>query len=141
MESVDVIYDIWKNVNNSYYFKTGRERTVGNETFMEYTVYRFDGAEFLKGDKISEVVPKRNYIMYVTDTDKVLHFMTYSKQEKAKIQLFFTRLDHDRVTHPAFEIFTESDNSISIKVYQGRELKYDYDVETIFTTRWELNEE
>lgn len=141
VESVDVIYDIWKNNNNSYYFKTGRERTVGSETFMEYTVYRFDGAEFLKADKISEVIPRKTYLMYVTDTDKVLHFMSYSKQEKAKVQLYFTRLDHDRVTHPAFEIYTESPTSIAFKIYQGRELKYDYDVETIFTTRWDLNEE
>ena len=141
VESVDVIYDIWKNINGSYYFKTGRERTVGNETFMEYKVYRFDGQEFLKGDKISEVIPRRTYVMYVTDSDKVLHFMTYSKQEKAKLQLYFTKLDHDSVTHPAFEIYTESDYSIAFKVYQGRELKYDYDVETVFTTKWELNED
>ncbi len=141
VESVEIIYDIWKNMNSSYYFKTGRERTVGSESFREYTVYRFDGTEFLKKDKISEIIPRKTYIMYLTETDKVLHFMTYSKQEKAKVQLHFTKLEHDSVTHPAFEIFTESDTSIAFKVYQGRELKYDYDVETIFTSNWDLNED
>ena len=141
VESVDVIYDVWKNVNSSYYFKTGRERTVGSDTFMEYSIYRFDGQEFLKGDRITAVIPRKSFVMYVTQNDKILHYITYSKQEKATVKLAFTKLDHDDFTHPAFDIYSESDYSMALKVYQGRELKYDYDIVTVFTSNWDLNNE
>ncbi len=141
VDSVDVIYDIWKNVNNTYYFKTGRERIIGKESFMEYTVYRFDGTEFLKAERITEVVPRRTYLMYVTATDNKLHFLLYSKQEKATVQLKFSKLDFDQYSHPAFEIYTENDFSMSLKIYQGRDLKYPYEIQTVFTQNWELNNE
>lgn len=141
VESVDVIYDIWKNVNNTYYFKTGRERTVGKESFMDYTVYRFDGNEFLKAERITTIIPRKTYLMYVTSTDNKLHFMLYSKQEKATVKLNFNRMDYDQFTHPAFEIYTDNGFSMTLKVYEGRELKYPYEMVTVFTEQWDLNNE
>jgi len=141
VEAVDVIYDVWKNSNNSYYFKTGRERTVGEETFRDYSVYRFDGTEFLKKDRVTEIIPRKTYLMYITANDNKLHFMTYSGQEKWTVQLAFSRMDHDRLAHPAFEIYTENDFSMALKVYKGRDLKYDYEIVTVMTQKWDLNEE
>ena len=141
VESVDIIYDVWKNVNNSYYFKTGHKRTIGSEQFMEYSIYRFDGAEFLKGDHITEIMPKKNYIMYLTASDSKLHFIVYSKKEKYTVQLNFSQMEHDQYTHPAFDIYYDNDYSLSLKIYDGRELKYGYEVITVFTQNWDFNDD
>jgi len=141
VESVEVIYDIWQNANKTYYFKTGNETVVANNTYLNYSIYRADGVQFLRGDRITAIIPRTQYIMYVTAADNKLHFLTYSNREPYSLQLAFYQLDHDEFTHPAFEIMSESEVSIAIKVFYGRELKHDYDVKTVFTQHWEYNEE
>lgn len=140
-ESVDPIYDVWRNDNLTYYFKTGRTRTIGEETFVDYKIYRIDGKEFLNVDKVTLIVPRSNCVFYLTSIDNVLHFIDYSKEEKYKLQLAFSEMDYDELTHPAFQITRENKGVITLKVYKGRELKYDYENVVVNTVRWENNEQ
>ncbi len=140
-ESVDPIYDVWRNHNNTFYFKTGRDRTIGSETFVDYKIYRLDGQEFLNIDKVTSIDEKDKYIMYVTSEDNKLHFMDYGKNEKHVLQLKFSNLNHNNLNHPAYEIFRDNGTTLILHVYQGRELKYDYDNITVFVDRWELNQD
>lgn len=139
VESADPIYDVWRNGNLTYYFKTGKDRTVGNDTFVDYKIYRFDGKDFLNKDKVTQVLFRSNYVMYVTSNDNVLHFMDYSGEEKYKIQLLFSNMFYSELTHPAFEIYYENINHISIRVWQGRELSYDYENFSVNVKNWENN--
>ena len=92
-------------------------------------------------DKVTLIVPRGNCVFYLTATDSVLHFIDYSKEEKYKLQLAFSNMESDDFNHPAFEIAREYNGIITLKVYQGRELKYDYENVSINTVRWENNEE
>ncbi len=138
-ESVDPIYDVWRNHNNTFYFKTGRDRTVGSNTFVDYKIYRLDGQELLNVDKVVSIEEKPTYIMYLTADDNKLHFMDYGKHEKYVVQLYFSELHHNNLSHPAYETMNENDSILILRVFQGRELKYDYDTISIFVSRWELN--
>ena len=48
-------------------------------------------------------------------------------------------MKHDKYTNPAFAIQNENDNVMILKIFQGRDLTYDYETLTIFTTKWENN--
>ena len=138
-ESVDPIYDVWRNHNNTFYFKTGRDRTIGSETIIDYKIYRIDGKEFLNIDKVTSIDERASYVMYVTSEDNKLHFIDYGKNEKYTVQLYFSNLNHNNLSHPAYEIHNENENIIFLYVYKGRELKYDYESVSVFTNKWDLN--
>lgn len=138
-ESVDVIYDVWRNDNLTYYFKTGRDRTVGTESFVDYSIYRIDGKKFLSGDRITQIVVRSNCVFYLTEKDSTLHFIDYSGEEKYKLKLAFSKVDHDDFSHPAFEIFYEMNGVITFRVYKGRELSYSFDTYSVNTKHWEYN--
>ena len=139
--STDPIYDVWRNDNLTYYYKTGKERTVGDETFIDYKVYRIDGKIFLNVDRVTLVEVRSNCIFYLTANDSVLHFIDYSNEEKYKVQLAFSNMEKDSFNHPAFEIAREYSGIIVLHVYQGRDLKYDFESIPVNTVRWESNEE
>lgn len=139
-ESVDPIYDVWKNNNYTYYFKTGRDRTIGDETFVDFRIFRIDGNEFLNIDKVTQIVERDTYIMYLTSEDNTLHFMDYGKAERYKIKLYFSKMHYDEFSHPAFQIYSENKGVLLLRIYKGRELKYDYETKTVNTNRWDFNE-
>lgn len=138
-ESVEPIYDVWRNGNMTYYFKTGRHRTVGNESFTDYNLYRMDGSEFLVKDRVTAILPRDKYIMYLTNNDKVLHFIDYSTEEKHKIKLYFTDLSDSQYTNPAFEINYEKKGVITFKVYKQRSNSNEYDYVSVNTQYWDYN--
>ncbi len=138
-ESVDPIYDVWRNANLTYYFKTGKDRTIGKDNIVDYKIFRIDGKQFLGVDKVTQILQRPKYIMYITMDDDILHFMDYSGEEKYKYQLVFSEMGNDGYTHPAFEIFSESEKSITLKVWQGREVKYNYITHVVNTDKWEYN--
>ncbi len=138
--SSDPIYDVWRNDNLTYYYKTGKKRTVGDDSFIDYKIYRIDGTEFLNLDRVTFIGARSNCIFYLTASDNILHFIDYSKEEKYKVKLAFNNLEKDRFNHPAFEIAREYNGIIILYVYQGRELKYDYESISVNTVRWENNE-
>ena len=140
-ESVDPIYDVWRNSNNSYYFKTGRDRTVGSETFVDYKIYRLDGKELLNVDRVTSIDHRPTFIMYVTANDNKLHFMDYAKKERFVLPLKFSKIEHNNLTHPAYEILVETELTLYIRVYQGRELKYDHEDFTVYIKNWDYNYE
>lgn len=139
-EEIDVpIYDVWRNTNLTYYYKTGKDRVVGNDSFVDYKVYRIDGKKFIDGDRITQVVERDKTIFYITSTDNVLHFVDYSGEEKYKIQLAFSDMNYDYTRHPAFEIWYEKGDYITFRVYKGREKSYDFDTISVNVSHWEYN--
>ena len=137
--SADPIYNVWTNNNMTTYFKTGRDKTVGKDTYTEYEIYKLNGQEFLTTDGITQIIERDSFIVYLTLNDKKLHFLDYGKKEKYTVQLYFTEMKHDKYTNPAFAIQNENDNVMILKIFQGRDLTYDYETLTIFTTKWENN--
>ncbi len=135
------IYDVWMNNNRTYYIKTGTERTVGADSFIDYKIYRMDDFSriLLSGDRITQVLQRSTFIMYITANDNVLHFMDYGGDEKYRIQLNFSRMDYDDLTHPAFSIYNESDGFMVLRIYETRKLSYDYESKTVNIKRWDLN--
>lgn len=140
VESSEPIYDVWRNSNNTYYFKVGINRTVGTETFIDYKIYRIDGKTFLNEDRVTSIIERDKYIIYLTSKDNKLHFMDYGKEERYSIQLYFSELKHTDLTHPAFQIFSENKGVILFRIYKGRELSYSYESKTVNTNYWESNE-
>ena len=140
-ESYYPIYNVWKNDNQTYYFKNGQDRTVGEESFIDFKIYRLDGTTFLDSEHISCIGERGSYIMYITSNNNVLHFIDYGKTEKYKVQLKFSRMDYDEFSNPAFKIVSERDTSLRIDVYNGRALGTG-DPEHLFinTGHWEWND-
>lgn len=140
VESVDPIYDVWRNNNLTYYIKTGKDRTVGNESFTDYKIFRMeDGREFLNIDRVTQIFERESYVAYLTSTDNKLHFIDYGKTEKYTINLKFSQMKHTTVTNPAFTIRKESGNTISINVYKQRAVidrSNDYDTISINIKYW-----
>jgi len=139
-ETETPIYDVWRNTNLTYYYKTGKDVTENNKDFVEYSVYRIDGQEFLSGKNIIEIVERDNCLFYLTSHDNVLHFLDYSKEEKYRIQLAFSELEHTYLTNPAFEIHSETNSRIVFRVYEGRDKSYTYNTIYVNTEKWEYNQ-
>ena len=136
----DPIYNVWRNANMTYYFKTGKDRTVGNDTFVDYKIYRLeDGKIFLNVDRVTQIHEMPKYIMYLTSSDNKLHFIDYSKEEKVTLQLYFSEMKHNELSHPAFSIRRETDSFVSVDIYKGRELAYDYETYGISLRTWEVD--
>lgn len=140
VENIELpIYDVWRNSNLTYYYKIGKERTSGNNSLVDYKVYRLDGKKFIDDEKVTQVVAKDTYVFYLTSNDNVLHFVDYSGIERHKIQLAFSEMKHDFTTNPAFEIFHESNDFIVLRVYQGRTKSYSFDTISVNIKHWEYN--
>ena len=136
IETADPIYDVWCNSNNTFYIKTGKERIVGSNNFIQYKVYRIDGKEFLTENEIVHIIEKAKYIMYISRTDKKLKFMDYRGDIKYEVQLYFTVMDSDDLHHPAFRIDYDKKDYLVLWVYKGRELEYDYEQVYLDTLNW-----
>lgn len=139
-ESVNPIYNVWRNDNMTYWFKTGRDRTVGDETFVDYKIYRIDGKELLNEDKVTQVIERGNCYVYLTSTNNTLNFADYSGEVRYKLKLNFNKMHHNELTHPAFELMGETKGIMIFKVYDGRELKYDFETYSVNTKHWDYNE-
>lgn len=140
VESQYPIYDVWTNDNRTQYIKVGIDRTVGNDEFTDFKVYRIDGKALLDGDKITAIFPRGKFLFYITARDNYLRFMDYSTEELYKYKLNFWRLKYDKLTQPAFIIYNETENFITFRIYDKRELSYNYDIKVINVKNWEVNE-
>ncbi len=140
VESENPIYDVWVNANKTEYIKVGVDRIVGSEEFTDFKVYRIDGKALLDGDKITAVFPRGKFLFYITAKDNYLRFMDYGKYELYKVKLNFWRLKHDELTQPAFVIYNETENYLTLRIYDTRKLSYKYDNKVINTIRWENND-
>lgn len=134
------IYDVWINDNKTEYIKVGIDRVVGSDEFTDYKVYRIDGKALLDGDKITAVYPRGKYLFYINARDNTLRFMDYGNYELYKFQLNFWRIKHDELTQPAFVIYNETENYLTLRVYDTRELSYKYETVVINTRNWDYNE-
>lgn len=140
-ESSDPIYDVWRNTNLTYYYKTGRDRTIGSEaSFVDYKVYRIDGKEFLNQNRTIEIIERENCVIYLSKEDSTLHFLDYSGEDRYQIKLAFTELNHTYLNNPAFEIDYEKDGIMVFKIYEGREKSYSYKTIPVNTIHWDYNE-
>ncbi len=133
------IYDVWRNNNLTYYYKTGKDRTIGNNSFIDYKIYRIDGKEFLNIDKTIEIIERPNCIIYLTQNESALHFLDYSGEERYKINLAFFELEHTYLNNPAFEIEYEKNGIMVFKVYKGRDKSFSYDTVSVNTEHWDYN--
>ena len=140
IESEYPIYDVWTNANRTQYIKVGIDRTVGTDEFTDFKVYRIDGKSFLDGDKITAVFPRGKFLFYITARDNHLRFIDYSGEELYKYKLNFWRLKHDKLTQPAFMIYNETEKFITLRVYDTRELSYNYEIKVINVVNWKANE-
>ena len=134
------IYDVWENANKTEYIKVGIDRVVGSEEFTDFKVYRLDGKALLDGDKITAIFPRGKFLFYVTARDNYLRFMDYGRYELYKVKLNFWRIKHDTLTQPAFTIYNETENYLTLRIYDTRELSYKYDSKVINLKYWENND-
>lgn len=134
-ESTEVIYDVWVNNNNTYYYKTGVNNS-DNKYDINYKIFRIDGQEFLNKPNITEIYSNKYFVMFLNKDDMTLRFIDYSGEEKKQLQLYFTDMNKDDYTHPAFEIQEAKEDYIAIYIYQGKELKYKFDRYYIYVDRW-----
>lgn len=140
VESENPIYDVWTNDNQTTYIKVGVDRVVSGEEFTDFKVYRLDGKTLLDGDKITAIFPRGKFLFYITAKDNYLRFMDYGKYELYKYKLNFWRLKHDQYTQPAFTIYNETENFLTLRVYDTRELSYNYENKVINLKYWENND-
>jgi hypothetical protein len=134
------IYDVWKNDNQTEYIKVGVDRVVGSEEFTDFKVYRLDGKALLDGDKITAIFHRGKFLFYVTAKDNYLRFMDYGRYELYKLKLNFWRIKHDEYTQPAFTIYNETENYLTLRIYDTRELSYKYDSKVINLKYWANND-
>lgn len=133
----NVIYDVWINTNLTTYYKTGTRRIVGNEEYINYKVYKNDGTAFLVRDNLLNIFATERFVMYLYKEDQSLYFIDYTGEIKyGPIKLYFTELEHDKLHHPAFEFELTNSGFMKMKIYQGQELKYDYDSLYFSTKYW-----
>ena len=66
--------------------------------------------------------------------------MDYGKYELYKLKLNFWRIIHDDLTQPAFTIYNETENYLTLRIYDTRELSYKYDSRVINLKYWENND-
>ena len=138
----DVIYDVWENSNMNYYVKTGVKKTVGEDSFINYKIYNIDGEGLLTKDNVSNVYETDKWIMYLDRGDKRLHFIDFSGEEKIKtglypVQLNFTEMEYDKLTHPAFEMSLGGNGYLRLKIYNGRSINDDYKEVSFSTITWD----
>jgi len=136
----DPIYDVWRNDNLTYYYFTGRDRTVGDDSFTDFKVYRLDGKVMVSTDKVTAVLPRGTYIMYLDGTDNKLKFMDYGLEVRYSIQLNFSNMRYDEYSQPAFKIYKETEKMLLIRVYDSHNLTYNYEVYSINTVNWDYND-
>ncbi|MBQ8659727.1 MAG: hypothetical protein IJ475_02700 [Bacilli bacterium] len=121
------IYDVWVNNNNSYFYKTGVDVSKEGSNFVNYSIYRIEGDSFLVNENVSEIIARKNYVIYMDRATKSLKVINYTNDLLGEFKLYFTEMEYDDLTHPAFEITKETNDAFFVKVYQGRDLPYDYD--------------
>lgn len=133
VESLEPIYDVWKNNNKSFYFKTGVTNDFDNTTFK---IYKINGEQYLNESGVTVIMPRESYFMYLSTAKNQLIFMDYSKEIVYTINLYFNSLKKDDVTLPCFEIEKEKKNVITFKIYKGSEPGSQYDSEYIDIRYW-----
>lgn len=140
-EITEPIYNVWRNGNMTYYYKTGVDRNAGVPPTVDYKVYRLeDSKPFLSLPHVTQIIEKDTCLIYITSDDSILHFMDYGKVERYHIQLAFSELHHTDLNNPAFVIWRETEKYITFRVYKGRALGNDYETHTVNIVNWEYND-
>ena len=88
-------------------------------------------------EEVINVYETSTFILYVDYTDKAIHFIDYTGEAKREpIPIYFFELTHDKTTNPAFSFKLSEYGYMLLKVYKGRELKYDAEEYSISTKIW-----
>lgn len=135
-ESVEPIYDVWINYNNSYYFKTGVTNKASGET--TFKIFKINGQEFFNETGVTVIYPKEDYYFYLSTYLNQIVFKEYSGDVVKTVPLYFTSLKHDGHTLPCFDIAEETSRKINIRVYHGSAIGSKYDTHYINTKNWGL---
>ena len=130
------IYDIWYNSNKTYYYKTGIDRTVGSLNYTNYSIYKFDKTPFLVNNNITEILGYDKFVLYVDKEKMTINIIDYVGRNLDQTPINFLQLSSDEYSNPSFKIKKIAKESIEIYVYQGREVKYDFE-DVILSTIYE----
>lgn len=131
--SNEPIYDVWMNSNRTYYFKTGVMYADGTTDFK---IYKLNGEVFFNEPGVSVIMERDTYFMYLSVNTRQLVFRDYSKDVVYSLPLYFTSLQTDALTLPAFEIEKEKNKTITFKIYKGSKLGSGYDTEYVDIRVW-----
>lgn len=124
---INPIYDVWVSDNNTYFYKTGVDVVNDGFNYVNYSIYRFDGSPLLVDANVMEIIPRGNCYIYMDKGSVSLKVRDYTNRLLSEYKLYFVNLEYDDFSHPAFEIYKEDNNILYLKVYQGRELTFDFD--------------
>ena len=139
LENIDLpIYDIWRDNNKTYYYKTGKETNISGEMLNTYQIYKFNGQGFLNKSGIVNVLGSERFIMYIDKNDNTLHILAYTLEEpEGPYQLKFYDFYKDDITHPCVEFkFSKDKRALNIKIYEGPEYKKKYEEYNIYPYYW-----
>ncbi len=137
-EQDEIIYDVWTNDNQTTYYKTGKDRTVGDETYTEFKINRLDGQEFITTEGYILIYPTPKYIMMLSK-DNYIKFIDYGSDEKYRIELSFHSFKEDEFTKPCFKLekVNLETNSITLLINKGPELGSEDDLVVVNTKYWD----
>lgn len=126
-----VIYDVWKNSNQTYYYIIGNtDKLDGQDTIM-FKAYRANGTPMLDIRGVTAIYPFARCIMYVDSADNKLKFMDYGREVRVEKQLYFSLMKHDDFIHPAVSIYTVDSTRVSLRIYQSRNQTNEYDTDSV----------
>ena len=135
-----VIYDFWENNNMSYYFKTGvKDKLPTGEDYYAFKIHKLDGGMLLDVPDVAAIVHTKHMIMYWKYDDNTLHFMDYVQNDRVEpMKLYFRELDTEKNHfNPAFTYeFDYQGKFISLRIYEGRELKYGHKSTYVNSSTW-----
>ncbi len=135
-----IIYDFWENDNMSYYYKIGTPTKLDSgEEFVAFKVNKLGADSIIDVSDVAAVLHTKQFVMYWKYDDNTLHFRDYVEDNRVDpIKLYFRELNTDNNhLHPAFEYKMDDDkDSLSLRVYEGRELKYEYKSYFINSRSW-----
>ncbi len=125
------IYDVWRNNNMSYYYITGTTKNVGGVDMVYFKAYRSNGTPFIDIDGVTGIFPFYKCAMYVDSSDNKLKFIDYGREVRFTLQLNFSTMKHDTITHPAVEIMSYDEYRARVKIYNSHDKSNEFETESI----------
>ena len=115
-----VIYDVWKNANQTYYYMIGNEEIIEGSNTITFKVYRQNGTPLIDIPGVTGAYAFPKCVMYIDSKDNKLKFIDYGKEIRYSIDLNFSLMQHDNIIHPAVSIYGEDDYRVRLRIYKSR---------------------
>ena len=135
-ETEEPIYDVWINTNDTIYYKTGVDRTIGEESYTEFKIYRLDGTPFITNEGNVQAYTTNKFVMLISK-DNYIRFVDYSGEEKKRVTLYFHSFKEDEFTLPCMKLIKTTENGMYINIYKNSQLGSEVIEEQINTKYWD----